>query len=224
LLSCSSRKEHGAGEKADRLLRNGKVITTVEKLPDSGTRCGEVTGVVDAPLETVWKVVSDYNEHKHFMPNILECFAIRPEGLRLLEGIEAKELREIETQLKEYKTEDVAGDVVYLYGLGDFPWPMSDKAYILKIVRDSQRYTTHGTMVVGQMKENESFWELKPYGNGGCKTLVKYKLLLDPGVPAPGFAIEMATNSSLPKVIEAVRQKVKDKKYGGTGRRDTETS
>jgi len=214
LSSCTSRKQDVSGEKPDHLLSDGKVITKVGKMPESNTRLGEVVGVVDAPRERVWKVISDYNEHKNFMPNILECFAIRPEALELLKGTSAQDLRTLESQLKQYKTDRVTGTVVYMYGVGDFPWPIPDKAYVLKIARDPTRYIAQATMVIGQMKVNESSWELKPYGADGSKTLVKYTIRLDPGMPAPGFAVKMAASFTLPKVIEAVRRRVKDSKYG----------
>lgn len=214
LSSCSPRKQGVSEEKTDRLLTDGEVITKVEKMPGCETRLGEAIGVVDASREKVWRVICDYNEHKHFMPNILECFAIRLEALELIKGKSPRELRGLESQLRQYKTGEIAGEVVYIYSVGDFPWPIPDKAYILKIARDRERYATHATMIIGQMRVNESFWELKPYGADGSKTLVKYRLLLDPGMPAPAFVIRMATSSIMPKVIEAVRQRVKNARYG----------
>jgi hypothetical protein len=215
LVSCSLRKRSHSQSKTERLLKAGKIITGVETIPGSSTLRGEVVGVVDAPPERVWKVIRDYNEHKHFMPNILECFVVRPEGLKLVKGIDPAQLRSLESKLKEFRTDDVTGEVLYLYGLGDFPWPIANKAYILKVVRDPHRYQTHAAMVIGQMKINESSWELRPYGKDGSKTLAKYRILLDPGVPAPGFAVKMAADSSLPAIIKAVRERVKDPAYSG---------
>ena len=218
LSSCSPRRHGVSEEKTNRLLTDGKVITKVEKIPGCETLLGEVIGVVGASQEKVWRVICDYNEHKHFMPNILECFAIRPEALELIKGKSPRELRGLESQLRQYKTDEIAGEVVYIYGVGNFPGPWPDKGHILKIARDRDRYVTHATMVIGQMKVNESFWELKPYGADGSKTLVKYRLLLDPGMPAPGFVIEMSTSSILPKVVDAVRQRVKNASYEHPGK------
>ncbi len=210
LASCSQRQQGPSQRSTDNFHSDGKLTVKVEKLPGCATRRGEVTGVVDAPTERVWKVISDYNQHKNFMPGILECFAIDPEALKLIEGISADKLRSLESEFRTHKTNDTMGEVVYLYGVGDFPWPMSNKRYILKVVRDRQRWTAHATMVIGQMKVNESSWELEPCGPDGSRTRATYRILLDPGVPAPGFAVNMATSSTLPKVIEALRKEVRD--------------
>lgn len=215
LASCMPRNGRVGENKTDHYTNGGTVTVKVEKLPDCDTRRGEATGVVDAPPETVWKVISDYNEHKNFMPGILECFAIDPEALKLIERISADELRTLESQLRAHKTNDTVGKVVYIYGVGDFPWPMPNKRYVLKVVRDRERWTAHATMVIGQMKVNESSWELEPCGPDGSRTRATYRILLDPGVPAPGFAVNIATSSTLPKVIEALRKKVRDTKYNG---------
>ncbi len=200
-------------EKGDHVLSNGGVITNVEIMPESAARLGEAVGVIDAPRERVWKVICDYNEQKNFMPKLLECFVFRSEGLELIEKANPPDLRKLESQLKQYKTDELDGDVIYIYGMGDFPWPMRDKRYILKVVRDLEDYMTHSTMLIGEMKANESSWELMPYGRDGSKTLARYRILLDPGIPVPGFALRMAVNSTLPEVINAVRRRVKDARY-----------
>jgi hypothetical protein len=212
-ISCSAAKHKAARERNDESLRNGDVIVKIERIAGSSTRLGQVMGVIDAPRERVWLVIGDYNEQKNFMPNLLESFVIRPEALDLVRDASPEDLASLESRLKEYKCDEVAGKVVYVYGAGDFPWPMPDKRYILKIERDPDHYTTHANMVIGQMKVNEAFWELEPYGTDGSKTLATYRILLDTGMPLPGFAINMAASSSLPEVIKAVRRKVKDAKY-----------
>lgn len=218
LSSCSPDKQNSGRENSNHILGDGEVIVKVERMPECETRLGEVVGVIDAPRERVWNVISDYNEHSDFMPNILECFAIRPEGLELLKGANPQDLERLESQLRQYQTERIADSVVYIYGMGDFPWPMPNKRYILKVVRDPVRYVTHSTMVIGQMKVNESWWELEPYGEDGSRTLARYRILLDPGIPLPEFAIRMATRATLPKVIEAVRKRVKNPGYERRGK------
>lgn len=212
-MSCSSAKHSVRAHKEEALLR-GEVIVDIKKRPGCETRVGRVTGVIDAPRERVWKVISDYNEHKKYMPNLLECFAIRPEALELLEGALPKELSSLEGQLREYKCDELPGSIVYTYGMGDFPWPMPNKRYVLRIERDPYRFTTRANMVLGEMKVNTSSWELEPYGSDDSKTLAIYTVCLDPGVAIPGFAVNMAANSTLPGVIEAVRQRAKNAKYG----------
>ncbi len=212
-VSCSMTKDHWTKQGYDASLKQGGVIVKIEKIPGSSTRLGQVTGVVNAPRERVWLVISDYNEQKNFMPNLLESFAIRPEALNLIKDASPGDLPDLEGQLREYKCAEAAGRVVYTYGLGDFPWPMPDRRYILKIERDAERFTTHANMVIGQMKVNETFWQLEPYGADGSQTLATYKVFLDTGMPLPGFAVNMAASSTLPEVIEAVRRRVKNAKY-----------
>lgn len=212
-VSCSSTKHSYDKDQTEDMLEKGAVIVRIETIPGRDARQGQVTGVVDAPRERVWKVVTDYNGHKHFMPNILESFAIRSEALELVEKARPEDLPRLENQFVKYMTQDVERPAVFVYGVGDFPWPMPNKRYILKIQQDHERYVTRSTMVIGQMEANEASWELKPYGDGGTRTLATYKVLLDPGMPFPGFAVEMAANSALPEVIKAVRRRVMDPRY-----------
>jgi uncharacterized protein YndB with AHSA1/START domain len=213
-MSCSSSKQRVGRNEADEALGKGEVIVDIKKEPGSDTRLGKVIGVIEAPRERVWKVISDYNEHKKFMPNLIECFAIRPEGLELLEGASPKELSRLESQLRGFKSHESPGGIVYTYSVGDFPWPMPNKRYVLRVERDQYRFTTRANMVLGEMKVNESSWELKPYGSDASRTLATYTVHLDPGTAVPGFAVNMAAKSTLPGVIEAVRRRVKNSGYG----------
>lgn len=214
VLSCSSAKHSVGGNQEEEALRRGELIVDITRKPGCDTRVGKVTGVIDAPRERVWKVISDYNEHKKFMPNLLECFVLRPEALELLEGVLPEDLSSLEGQLREYKCDDLPGSIVYTYGMGDFPWPMPNKRYVLRIERDAYRFTARANMLVGEMKVNESSWELEPYGPNDSKTLAVYTVCLDPGMAIPGFAVNMAASSTLPGVIEAVRRRASDAKYG----------
>jgi hypothetical protein len=213
--SCSSTKHKIAGAELDRLLSAGEMIVSVEDIPGRSAGLGRVTGVIDAPRDRVWKVICDYNEQKNFMPNILERFVIRPEALKLIKTASPGDLAKLEDKLKDYKTENVRGDLLYTYSRGDFPWPVPDKRYVLRIERDRDLYMIRSSMVLGQMNANETSWELKPYGPDGSKTLATYQVVLDPGISMPRFAINMAANSALLNVIKAVRKRVKDERYAG---------
>ncbi len=209
-ISCSTTKKTVDAEREAELLEEGKILVRIDKMPEADARLGQVTGIIEASPESVWKLISDYNDHKNYMPNLRECFAIRPEALELLAGMSPGDLPKLESLLRQHKTNDVEGKVVYTYSVGDFPWPMSDKRYVLRNERDAERFTTHSTMVIGQMSVNESWWELKSSGPAGSKTLATYKVLLDAGAAIPGFAVDMAANSTLPEVIKAVRKRVQD--------------
>jgi len=99
--------------------------------------------------------------------------------------------------------------VVYFYSLLDFPWPISNRWYIIKINRDETRaaeniYFDSWDLEIGNLKMNQGFWLLEPFGEGCTKTT--YQLLIDPGGRIPKFFIDIGTKVTMPDVIRAVRE------------------
>ena len=99
--------------------------------------------------------------------------------------------------------------VVYFYSLLDFPWPIRNRWYIIKINRDETRAAEHiyldsWDLEIGNLKTNQGFWLLEPFGQGRTKTT--YQLLIDPGGHIPKFFIDIGTKVTMPDVIRAVRK------------------
>ena len=60
-------------------------------------------------------------------------------------------------------------------------------------------------MVIGNLKTNQGFWFIEPYGEKSTK--VTYQLLTDPGGSIPKFFIDMGVKVTMPNVIKAVKKR-----------------
>ncbi|RJO71550.1 MAG: hypothetical protein C4523_04265 [Myxococcales bacterium] len=59
--------------------------------------------------------------------------------------------------------------------------------------------------VHGDLKHTAGYYKFFPYSEGR-KTLVVYNVETDPGLPLPGFLLDLLTKSSMPDVIRAIRK------------------
>lgn len=187
-------------------LKQGKLIVHLRKFPNGNLRMGRVMGVVDAPIDKVWQVITDYNHFKDFMPKISESFMVNPKAVEGINFNEIKDWPKMERMLRKFKLEEIQSDTVYFYNRFDSPWPFSDYYYILKIILSPANYSTHWSMIGGNMEVNDGCWELTPFED---KTLAIYTFCIDPGTPIPPTFLRMGMRITLPDVIKAVRRRVK---------------
>lgn len=199
-------------------LAAGELITICEPVEGTRVKRGKVLGVIDAPPYIVWEVITDNNHFKDFMPHTLESLVVnkdlmplvqkrRPENIREVKRIIGKPVDPRIYQIKGGKYS------IYFYSLLDFPLPISNKWYIIKIDHDETRaaegiYQSSWDMVTGNLRSNQGFWLLEPYGKS--QTKVTYSLLTDPGGYMPDFFINMGTKKTMPDVIQAVRNRARE--------------
>lgn len=175
-------------EEQERLAK-GEVIVHF-KAVRGPIKEGTAIGVVDAPPERVFRMVTDNENFEQFMPYV-----------------------------KQSDVERIAEGSIINYQYFDFPLPIGDRYYKLHILRAVENTNTgrvfRSTWTYvkgsGNIKETYGSWTLKEYGQG--KTLVTYVCCTDPGGRLPKWALNMATKISLPQVIDRVRQWVKYPKY-----------
>jgi hypothetical protein len=182
-----------------------EIRTSIEHLPKSGTRVGTVSGMIDAPADQVWAVVSQYNQYKEFMPRFKESLILGHDVPATL--MDAASFRRHEPDLRDISLQILPGDTFLFYNHLALPVPLGDKRYVLKMMRDPATFSEHWTQVAGDMKVNEGSWILQPMGE---RTLAVYTTYSDPGIPLPGFLLNVAMKSTLPDIIKAVRRRVQE--------------
>lgn len=198
-------------------LAAGEIIASSDNLPGSTAKRGEVTGVVDAPPEMVWRVISDVNHFQEFMPRTLKSQVVTPEKVQEVLQKKPTQPQEVEKILGPTPPDPALFRIPgrkyleYLYGHVGLPWPLNDRWYILKMQRDEsqasqRRYTSSWSLIIGNLQENRGEWQLEPFG--AQKTLLLYRLITDPGGSIPKFLVKRGTYVTLPKVITAVRKRV----------------
>jgi ribosome-associated toxin RatA of RatAB toxin-antitoxin module len=203
-------------------LKAGEIIVSSQEVPGTSSKRGEVMGVIDAAPEIVWRVITDINNFKYFMPKTLNSMAVTPEKLASILQCRPSRAKEVEQLLGPIPANPADSRIpggkytVYLYSHLDFPWPCHNRWYIIKLQQDEtragqQRYHSSWLLVTGDLKENSGEWLVEPFDHG--KTKVIYRLLTDPGGAIPGFLLACGTNSIMPQIIRAVRQRAE--KLGG---------
>ena len=164
-------------------------------VPGSSIREVLAKAVIGAPSARIFDVLSDYSRYPEFMPYVTKNEIVKNE----------------------------AGEL-WVFQQLNLPWPISDRYYTIHLLDDLScaaqgAYRLQWNLVradpslrkgVGEpMLVNVGAWELQP-DNAGTSTHVTYFIHTDPGGALPVWAINMANNVAIPKVIEAVRQRVKE--------------
>lgn len=166
------------------LLEQGEVIVSLSAVAGSATKKSVAVALIDTAPEQVFEVLTRYDEFPSFMPY---C-------------------KTTEVRAKE-------GDISTVYFELDFPWPIGDKHYILKLT--DKRYDVSGEVVFvssweyepdsGNIKDSSGSWEVRAYD--ADRSFVRYTVFTDPGGKMPAWATNMATEVAVPKVIDGLRKK-----------------
>jgi len=200
----------------DHKLTTGEIIVSTKEVPGKSLKCAEMVGVVDAPPEIVWQVITDTNNFKNFMPRTHNSMAVAPEKIPLVLQKKPTRAEEVERLLGPIPADPasyrIPGGIytVYFYGNLDLPWPCNNRWYILKGVRDEtlaaqHYYHSSWSLVTGNLRENSGEWILESFGP--TKTKVTYRLCTDPGGAIPKFLITQGTCITMPQIIKAIRKR-----------------
>lgn len=162
-----------------------------------GSRVREVMAEsrIEAPVDEILKVISDYRKYTEFMPYVEKC-----------EVLAAKN-----------------GETIVFQQLEFMP-PISDRFYTIVLKQKPDPEWKGGVQVLWQLATadmlqktgkglavpvNRGGWRLLPE-NLGTSTKIYYYLLTDPGGSIPGWVSNIANNSAVPKIIRAVRYRLQE--------------
>jgi ribosome-associated toxin RatA of RatAB toxin-antitoxin module len=206
----------GAPDDLQRRLAAGEIIATTEKDPGTSLIRGEMTGVIDAPPEIVWQVITDVNNFKYFMPRTKNSMAVPAEKIPLILQNQPKSAKELEALVGPTPADPASYHIpggkysAYHYSDLQLPFPCSNRWYIIKGVYDEtaaaqHRYHSSWSLVIGNLRENSGEWILEPFGTDQTKAI--YRLNTDPGGAIPSFLVNKGTCSTMPQIIKAVRER-----------------
>ncbi len=160
---------------------------------DAGQRiregCG--VGVIEAPLASVREVLDAADEFDAFIPGILES-----------------------------DVEPIAPGVYLNSQVLDVPYPFRDRRYTVRIESGVLDAVAGGGWRArwsyvegsGNVRESAGSWTLVPAGPE--RTVVIYRLLVDPGGRLPTWILDRAAPRVMRRILRAVRERV----LGGPGR------
>ncbi len=166
-------------------LVDGEILVDV----DVNGRIAEarVIGVVDRPVDEVWRVVADFENQDQWVPDAYDTVIVGREG------------------------DAIIGD-----GMTSVPFPLTDRQWRIRIrhheeERDGQpRYVAEWVHVpdVGNMNANDGYWLLQPFDGDDSRTLVTYAVRVDSGISVPDAIERSATRRMFPDFIRRLRERV----------------
>lgn len=173
-------------------LKEGEII--VEKIEKGDIQGVKVLALIDADIDKVWKVVTDYDNFKDYMPNTIESKVLaRDKNIVYYKGtlniLGLKITYHLKHTLQVKKGERVD------------KWEKAKGKYAFK-----------GESII-KLEKTYGSWTLKSYGN---KTLSIYYTYLKMKHNLPEVlmekAISLLLSVSAPGIIKATRQRVKEMK------------
>lgn len=118
----------------------------------------------------------------------------------------------------------LAENEIFYYVRSDFPWPMSDRDFVVhnKVWQNPNTYTfySHSTVLndyldevedVVRIKEFDATWEITPLKNGRYN--LKYTFFTDPGGSIPNWIVNRFLDVGPFQTIKNLEQEAKKEKY-----------
>lgn len=166
-------------EQADSL--GPKVERGNEKEPN-GAVFGVATGVVEAPLEAVFRTVVDYNNYATFMPNFRKSKELSRRGNKAILYLEVAILKGAKTL-----------------------WTNA-KVYELKPRGKTRIIEAKMVKGKGNMGQFAARWELTPVDDR--RTMVHFRVIVDPDLPVPDSLLDDQNMKAAYRAIKALRSKL----------------
>lgn len=123
-----------------------------------------------------------------------------------------------------YVVKEISKEEEYYYNLVDFPWPLSDRDFVVKskLTRDTINNTLRSESWVAndmipekegvvRIKDLHLWWEFTPKENGIVH--IDYYLKSDPGGYLPAWIVNMAADQGPMQTVKRFRKALKNPKY-----------
>ncbi|HEB29601.1 MAG TPA: hypothetical protein ENI15_01835 [Spirochaetes bacterium] len=104
---------------------------------------GSVEGVIQAPRDTVWRVLSDYNNYYKFFPGMPVTFIVDEGTLNDILKKQDWKRAEFEALISNNRLEAPVADTFYFYNVIDLPFPLTDRWLLFKVERDPEQYNMY---------------------------------------------------------------------------------
>lgn len=165
-------------------LSKGEIFVYSQEVKGSETPQVVVKAVVDAPPQKVWRIIEDCAKYKDRMPRIAESKLVKK----------------------------VSKNVFICQTTVDLPFPLSNLTATTRSVhkiKKDKRYRRSWSLIKGDYKVNSGSWTLTPFDKAGTRTMVVYRAQAEPTTSVPDWVREKAQKSSLPDMMERVREEVR---------------
>jgi ribosome-associated toxin RatA of RatAB toxin-antitoxin module len=147
---------------------------------DGSVGYGESTAVVDAPIDDVMAVVLDYGNYAEFMPHFTQSRVLSARGSSAMVYMQASAFH----------------DTITLWA----------NMRLRKRPNRGDTQVVEGSMTRGNLDTFTATWEVTPIDDG--RTLVRFRLLIDPDMPFPSGVITDENVRNARRVMTNFRARV----------------
>ena len=195
-------------------LAEGEILSFIQLLPDSKTHRCELMGLIQAPIQIVWKVISDYSRYHEFMPRTPVTFLVDPEALNSGQDESIANWNRFEEKLMNFKVDEYGDNPFYFYNRFNMPFPLKDRHYILKVERFPVIFRSQWIEILGNTRVNTGSWTLVSFEEKPGTTLAVYSLDVDTGINLPPKIIQTAMKK-LPEIIRSLKLHIQENEDQG---------
>lgn len=173
-----------AATELDKRLDRGEIVVKSKAVKGSAIPMFKVTGVVDAPVDKVWALVSNCDGYVGVMPRVEKSRTLKKRGAKTT----------CSTRV-------------------DLPFPLSHLDAVTENTTEKSAPGTRRMsweLVRGDYKRHRGDWDLRPFGEADSgRTLIVYHALVEPSLAVPKGMIASGQRRELPAVIKGLRRAAK---------------
>jgi hypothetical protein len=182
---------------------SSRIFVESKKCVDGQARIGWVAGVVNAPLDRVWQVVTDFRNYARWIPRCTRSAVVSPE---ILSAISDSGAFPSSLDISQYAVDCATpSETTLIYSEIDIIFPVGRVRSLLEIISDSTNFTIYWRRLASDITIYEGAWHIIPRGN---RTLVICVMRYRLNVWLPPFMIHGAIRYYLPQMIRTLRQQV----------------
>jgi ribosome-associated toxin RatA of RatAB toxin-antitoxin module len=149
------------------------------RVAGTGILAGEAEGTVDASIDEVTAIVSNYASYREFMPHFRQSRVLSQRGDRAMVYMEVAILRDAHRLWAQMR---------------------------VSTREENGRRIVDARMIEGNMTTFEARWELQPLPDG--RTRARFRLMVDPDLPLPDSAVSSENLKFARKSIVALRRRI----------------
>jgi len=179
------------------------IFVESNKCVDSKARVGCVVGLVNAPIDRVWKIITDYRKYTQWIPRCTRSVVVSPKIIPSLSDSSGFPLSMDISQCTVERS--IPSETTLVYSEIDIIFPVGRIRSILEITSDSTDFTICWRKLASDMTIYEGAWHVI---SSGDQTLVVCMMRYQLNVWLPPFMIHGAIRYYLPQMITTLRQRV----------------
>jgi ribosome-associated toxin RatA of RatAB toxin-antitoxin module len=160
---------------------NAEVFTAQLAEEGSEIAWGRAVLILDRPMNEVLPIVLDYANYAQFMPNFKKSKVLAQRGSRAMVYMEVS----------------VAKGTLTLWG----------QLNLAESPRDDDSRVVEAHLMEGNIDAFNASWTLTPI-DGGARTMVEFKLYVDPDMPLPSSIFSRENERAAGKTVRALRARL----------------